>query len=67
MMLLLPVDTYPEYRHFLSCVPVDVFDADGVFPLLLLCDSLVSDLLEVRNNVSESLGICQINVTHWTI
>ena len=43
------------------------FDADGVFPLLLLCDSSLSDSLEVRNNVSTLFWTSQINVAYLTI
>ena len=71
-MLLLHVDTSPEYRRFVTCsggtlIPAGVFGVDGIFPLWLLCDSSMSDSLEIRNNILTLFQISKINIAYLTI
>ena len=70
VMLLLHVDTSPEYHRFVTCSGgtlflAGVFGVDGIFPLWL--HSSISDSLEIRNNVLTLFRISQINVAYLTI
>ena len=72
MMLMLHVDTSPEYGCFLfrsygTRVPSAVMCDDDVISLLLLLgDSVISDLLEIRNNKPTLFLTSQIYVAYLT-
>ena len=50
-----------------TCVPSAEIVDDNVFPLLLRCDSSMSDLLEIRNNISILFLTSQINLAYLMI